>query len=74
MDYPIQSIYSNAPREQVETALGQYHLPVEFVTIPYTYPWVNTGQHRVLVGIMGLGIWAGTGNLVHSQAHIFGGI
>jgi glyoxylase-like metal-dependent hydrolase (beta-lactamase superfamily II) len=67
MEYPIQSIYSNATREQVETALRQHHLPVEFVTTPYTYPWVNTGQHRVLVDNGAGDLSPTTGNLVHSM-------
>ena len=53
--------------EQVETALHQHHLPVEFVTTPYTYPWVNTGQHRVLVDNGAGDLGPKTGNLVHSM-------
>ena len=67
MDYPIQNIYSNVPREQVEEALRQHHLPVEFITTPYTYPWVNTGQHRVLVDNGAGDLGPKTGNLVHSM-------
>ena len=67
MDYPIQNIYSNVPREQVEKALRQHHLPVEFVTTPYTYPWVDTGQHRVLVDDGAGDLGPKTGNLLHSM-------
>jgi glyoxylase-like metal-dependent hydrolase (beta-lactamase superfamily II) len=67
MDYPIQNMYSNAPPEQVETALRQRHLPVELITTPYTYPWVNTGQRRVLVDMGAGDLGSKTGNLVRSM-------
>ena len=67
MDYPIQNFYSNVPLEQVEEALRQHNLPVEFITTPYTYPFVNTGQHRVLVDNGAGDLGPKTGNLIQSM-------
>jgi len=67
MDYPIQNIYANVSREQVETALRQHNLPVEVVTTPYTYLYVNTGQHRLLVDMGAGDLTPTTGRLVHSM-------
>jgi glyoxylase-like metal-dependent hydrolase (beta-lactamase superfamily II) len=67
MDYPPQNIYANASREQVEAALRQHNLPVEVVTTPYTYLYVNTRQHRLLVD-MGAGeLTPKTGRLIYSM-------
>jgi glyoxylase-like metal-dependent hydrolase (beta-lactamase superfamily II) len=66
-DYPIQNMYANVSRQQVEVALRQRNLPLEIVTTPYTYLYVNTGQHRILVD-MGAGDLAPTtGRLVQSM-------
>ena len=67
VDYPLQTMYANVPREQVEAALRQRNLPVEVVTTPYTYPYVNTGQHRVLVDMGAGNLTPTTGRLVHSM-------
>jgi glyoxylase-like metal-dependent hydrolase (beta-lactamase superfamily II) len=67
MDYPIQNIYSNVPREHVEEALHRRRLPVEVVTTPYTYPWVNTGAHRVLVDNGAGDLGPKTGRLLDSM-------
>jgi ribonuclease BN (tRNA processing enzyme) len=54
MDYPLQSFFANAPLAQVEAALRERGLPVDHIRTPYTYLYVDTGAHRVLVD-MGLG-------------------
>ena len=63
VDYPVQNHYANIPREQVEAELRRRHLPVDVVTTPYTYLFVNTGQHRVLVDM-------GAGSLMKSTGHL----
>ena len=62
----IKNFYSNPPREQVEIALRQHNLSVEFVTTPYAYPWVNTGLRRLLVDNWVVDLGPKTSNLVHS--------
>lgn len=48
-NYPIERFFANVPREQVEKVLGQRGLPTDHVWTPYTYLYVDTGTHRVLV-------------------------
>ncbi len=55
-NYPLESFFANAPREQVEEALRRHNLPTDRVATPYTCLFVDTGQHRVLVD-------TGAGNL-----------
>jgi glyoxylase-like metal-dependent hydrolase (beta-lactamase superfamily II) len=67
VDYPLKSFFANVPVDQVEEALRQRNLPVEYVTTPYTYLYVDTGAHRALVE-MGAGALApSTGKLLHSM-------
>ena len=64
VDYPVQNFFANAPVEQVKEALRQRALPVEHVTTPYTYLYVDTGAHRLLVDLGAGGLLPGTGHLV----------
>jgi len=67
MDYPLENLFANVPIEQIQEALRQHNLPIEHVTTPYTYLYVDTGQHRVLVD-MGAGDLApSTGKLLQSM-------
>jgi glyoxylase-like metal-dependent hydrolase (beta-lactamase superfamily II) len=67
VDYPLKNFFANVPIEQVEEALRQRNLPLEYVTTPYTYLYVDTGEHRVLVD-MGAGALApSTGKLLISM-------
>jgi glyoxylase-like metal-dependent hydrolase (beta-lactamase superfamily II) len=67
VDYPLVNFFANVPIEQVEEALRQRNLPVEYVTTPYTYLYVDTDEHRALVD-MGAGSLAPrTGQLLHSM-------
>lgn len=53
-DYPLKNFFANVAIEQIEEALRQRNLPIDYITTPYTYLYVNTGEHRVLVD-MGAG-------------------
>jgi len=53
-DYPLESLFSNAAITDVEAALQQLNLPTDYITTPYTYLYINTGGHQVLVD-MGAG-------------------
>jgi glyoxylase-like metal-dependent hydrolase (beta-lactamase superfamily II) len=68
VDYPLQNFFANVPLEQVEEALRQRGLPVEYVTTPYTYLYVDTGQHRALVDMGAGNLGPRTGKLVQSMA------
>jgi glyoxylase-like metal-dependent hydrolase (beta-lactamase superfamily II) len=67
VDYPLQNMYANAPREQVEAALRQRDLPVDFITTPYSYLYVDTGEQRVLVDMGAGGLLPNTGRLLQSM-------
>jgi glyoxylase-like metal-dependent hydrolase (beta-lactamase superfamily II) len=66
VNYPIQNIYSNVPKDQVEAELLRHALPIDFVTTPYTYLLVKTGQNNVLVDMGAGDFFPTTGGLVQS--------
>jgi glyoxylase-like metal-dependent hydrolase (beta-lactamase superfamily II) len=59
-NYPLESLFANAPRAEVEEVLRRGGLPTDRVTTPYTCLFVDTGAHRVLIdtGAGGLGAQA----------------
>jgi glyoxylase-like metal-dependent hydrolase (beta-lactamase superfamily II) len=67
VDYPLQNFFSNVPKAQVEEVLVQRGLPIDYVTTPYTYLYVDTGEHRVLVDMGAGGLIPNTGRLVQSM-------
>jgi glyoxylase-like metal-dependent hydrolase (beta-lactamase superfamily II) len=68
-NYPVQMFFANVPLEQVEEALRQRNLPIDYVTTPYTYLYVDTGEHRALVDMGAPPMPDGsTGRLVQSMA------
>jgi glyoxylase-like metal-dependent hydrolase (beta-lactamase superfamily II) len=66
VNYPIQNIYHNVPKDQVEAELRRHALPVDYVTTPYTYLLVRTGQNNVLVDMGAGDFFPSTGGLVQS--------
>ncbi len=67
LDYPLESFFSQVPIEQIKEALRQRNLPTDYITTPYTYLYVDTGQHRALVD-MGAGeLGPRTGRLLRSM-------
>lgn len=67
LDYPLQSLFANVALERIEEALRQQDLPTDYITTPYTYLYVDTGAHRVLVD-MGAGhLGPRTGKLVENM-------
>ena len=67
VDYPVESFFANVPVEQAQEALRQRGLPVEHITTPYTYLYVDTGEHRLLVDMGAGDLRPTTGNLVQSM-------
>ncbi|MDQ4076523.1 MAG: hypothetical protein M3220_09795 [Chloroflexota bacterium] len=43
LNYPLESMFANVPREQVEAVLREKGLPTAHLTTPYTILYVNTG-------------------------------
>jgi glyoxylase-like metal-dependent hydrolase (beta-lactamase superfamily II) len=66
-NYPLESLFANAPVEQVREALRERGLPLDRVTTPYTCLLVDTGAHRVLID-------TGAGNIGAMAAKVFPGI
>ena len=63
-NYPLESLFATAPREQVEEALRASHLPIDRVATPYTCLFVNTGVHRVMID-------TGAGAIGENAARVF---
>jgi glyoxylase-like metal-dependent hydrolase (beta-lactamase superfamily II) len=68
VDYPLKNFFANVPIEQIEETLRQRGLPIDYVTTPYTYLYVDTGENRVLVDMGAGGLLPRTGHLVQSMA------
>ena len=67
LDYPLHNFFANAPTAEIEAALRQRNLPTDYITTPYTYLYVDTGAHRVLVD-MGAGhLGPRTGKLLQNM-------
>jgi glyoxylase-like metal-dependent hydrolase (beta-lactamase superfamily II) len=67
LDYPLHNFFANVPVAEVETALRQSNLPTDYITTPYTYLFVKTQDHRVLVD-MGAGhLGPRTGKLLQNM-------
>ena len=67
-DYKPEDFFENVPKEQVEEALRNEGLPTEHVTTPYTYLFVNTGMHRVLIDAGAGKLFPTTGELPRNMA------
>jgi glyoxylase-like metal-dependent hydrolase (beta-lactamase superfamily II) len=66
-DYSLKNFFANVPIEQVEEALRRHNMPLEYVTTPYTYLYVDTGAHRLLVDMGAGNLTPRTGNLVQNM-------
>ncbi len=55
-NYPLEALFANVPREQVEEVLRRHDLPTDRISTPYTCLFIDTGRHRVLID-------TGAGNL-----------
>ena len=47
--YPVEWIFSNAPKEQLEDSLRNHDLPMNQVVTPYTCLLVKAGKQKVLI-------------------------
>ena len=53
-DYPLKNFFANVSEEKVQGLLRERNLPTDHITTPFTYLYVETGEHKVLVD-MGAG-------------------
>jgi glyoxylase-like metal-dependent hydrolase (beta-lactamase superfamily II) len=67
LNYPPESLFSDAPLERVEEALRHLDLPTSQVMTPYTCLYIDTGEHRVLVD-------TGAGDLGAHAPQVFPGL
>jgi len=66
-DYPLNAFFKNAPTEKVQELLREQNLPTDHITTPYTYLYVNTGEHHVLVDVGAGGLSPSTGKLLENM-------
>lgn len=66
-DYKLELMVTNAPRMDVEAALLAHHMPVQAISTPYAYLFVNTGDHQVLVDMGAGNLLPTTGKLLDSM-------
>jgi len=66
-DYPLENFFANVPKEKVEEVLRRLNLPTDHITTPYTYLFVDTGKHQVLVDIGAGNVFPTTGRLLQNM-------
>lgn len=60
---------ANAPRPEVEAILQAHGLPTQVVTTPFTFLYVSTGKHQVLVDIGAGDLLSTSGKLLQSMGN-----
>ena len=65
--YTLESMVTNAPHSEVHAYLQAHSLPTEFIATPYTYPYVNTGKHKILVDMGAGNLLPTTGRLIQNM-------
>jgi glyoxylase-like metal-dependent hydrolase (beta-lactamase superfamily II) len=67
--YPVSWMFSNVPKEQLESSLRDHALPLNEYLSPFTCLLVKAGKHRVLIDTGARGLAPTTGDLPkHLQA------
>jgi glyoxylase-like metal-dependent hydrolase (beta-lactamase superfamily II) len=66
-DYSLESMVTNAPRSDVEAYLRAHGLRIDLINTPYTYLYVNTGTHKILVDMGAGNLFPTTGRLLQSM-------
>lgn len=68
LDYSLESMVKNAPRADVETYLQAHGLRTDVINTPFTYLYVDTGKHKILVDMGAGNLFPSTGRLLQSMA------
>ena len=63
-DYDPFHLFTNITEDQTIEILRKYNLPIDKITSPYTFLFVNTGEHKVLVDMGAGNLGPKTGKLV----------
>ena len=66
--YSLEAMVRNAPRSEVQAYLQSHGLPTEYIHTPYTYLYVKTGSHNILVDMGAGDLFPTTGRLLQSLA------
>ena len=66
-DYQLEQMFTNVPRPDVEIALQAHSYSPTAVTTPFTFLYVNTGTHRILVDIGAGNLLPTTGKLLQNM-------
>lgn len=66
-DYTLESMVTNAARSDVEAYLVAHGLRTDLIHTPYTYLYVNTGKHKILVDMGAGNLFRTTGRLLKSM-------
>jgi glyoxylase-like metal-dependent hydrolase (beta-lactamase superfamily II) len=65
-DYTLESMVTNAQRSDVEAYLQAHGLRTDLIPTPYTYLYVDTGEHKILVDMGAGDLFPTTGRLLQS--------
>jgi glyoxylase-like metal-dependent hydrolase (beta-lactamase superfamily II) len=65
--YKLEEMFTNVPRPDVEIALQAQGFSQKAVTTPFTFLYVNTGKHRILVDIGAGDLLPTTGKLLQNM-------
>lgn len=65
--YKLNQMVINAPQSEVEAVLQTHGLPLQFIYTPYTFLFVKTAEHQILVDI-------GAGFITHAHPDHVGGV
>jgi glyoxylase-like metal-dependent hydrolase (beta-lactamase superfamily II) len=65
LHYPLGAFFKNVPIDEVQALLRERDLPTDGIVTPYTYLYVRTAKHNVLVDV-------GAGRLSPSTGMLFG--
>lgn len=66
-DYALHAFFANVQIEKVQEVLRERNLPTDHVTTPYTYLYVNTVKHKILVDTGAGSIGANTGKILQNM-------
>ena len=66
-DYALEQMFINVPQPDVEMALQAHDSSPTAVTTPFTFLYVNTGKHRILVDIGAGDLLPTTGKLLQNM-------
>jgi glyoxylase-like metal-dependent hydrolase (beta-lactamase superfamily II) len=66
--YSLEAMVRNSPRSEVQAYLQSHGLPTEYIYTPYTYLYVNTGRHNILVDMGAGNLFPTTGRLLLNLA------